>query len=184
MQYTINTVRNVVCYDIMEEIFMEEKANMTKEERIAEAGNIAGEYFKQGLNCSECVLQSFLDTQNVNFPKEVISLASGFGGGMGQTRNTCGAITGAILALSTMKGRNPFEKETPKERIQQIQQIYVPFGDMVREIEQHQGTLICKELSAPYGDFAGKARKQNCKQIISYCAELVAKYAQENQSQQ
>ena len=45
---------------------MEEKANMTKEERIAEAGNIAGEYFKQGLNCSECVLQSFLDTQNLD----------------------------------------------------------------------------------------------------------------------
>ena len=103
MQYTINTVRNVVCYDIMEEIFMEEKANMTKEERIAEAGNIAGEYFKQGLNCSECVLQSFLDTQNVNFPKEVISLASGFGGGMGQTRNTCGAITGAIFKKKKKK---------------------------------------------------------------------------------
>ena len=51
---------------------------------------------------------------------------------------------------------------------------------MVQEIEQHYGTLICKELSAPHGDFAGKERKKNCKQVISYCAGLVAKYAQQN----
>ena len=137
---------------------MEQNADSIKQEYIEKAESVAGEYFKQGLNCAECV----------------------FGGGMGQTRNTCGAITGAILALSALKGRNPFEKETPKERIQQIQQVYVPFKEMVQEIEQHYGTLICKELSAPHGDFAGKERKKNCKQVISYCAGLVAKYAQQN----
>ena len=125
------------------------------QERIATAENAAGEYFKQGLNCAEC---------------------------MGQTRNTCGAITGAILALSALKGRNPFEKETPKERIQQLQEVYIPFKEMVQEIEQQYGTLICRELSAPHGDFAGKARKQNCKQMISYCAGLVVKYAEQNDS--
>ena len=154
--------------------------NTAKQERITTAQNVAGEYFKQGLNCAECVFQSCLDMQNVDFPKEVIALASGFGGGMGQTRNTCGAITGAILALSSLKGRkNPLEKETPKERIQEIQQVYIPFKEMVQEIEQHYGTLICRELSAPHGDFAGKARKKNCKEIISYCAGLVAKYAEQ-----
>ena len=152
------------------------------QERIATAENAAGEYFKQGLNCAECVFQSCLDMQNLNLPKEVIALASGFGGGMGQTRNTCGAITGAILALSALKGRNPFEKETPKERIQQLQEVYIPFKEMVQEIEQQYGTLICRELSAPHGDFAGKARKQNCKQMISYCAGLVLKYAEQNDS--
>ena len=159
---------------------MEQNADSIKQEYIEKAETVAGEYFKQGLNCAECVFQSCLDMQNVNLPKEVISLASGFGGGMGQTRNTCGAITGAILALGALKGRNPLEKETPKERIQQIQHVYVPFKEMVQEIEQHYGTLICKELSAPHGDFAGKERKKNCKQVISYCAGLVAKYAQQN----
>lgn len=115
------------------------------QERIATAENAAGEYFKQGLNCAECVFQSCLDMQNLNLPKEVIALASGFGGGMGQTRNTCGAITGAILALSALKGRNPFEKETPKERIQQLQEVYIPFKEMVQEIEQQYGTLICRD---------------------------------------
>lgn len=153
-----------------------EEQNKQEKQDIAE---IAGEYFKKGLNCSECVFQSFLDTHEIDIPKEVIGLATGFGGGMGQTRNTCGAITGAVLALSALRGRkNPLEKETPKERIQQLQQVYIPFGEMVREIEQHYGTLICKELSAPYGDFKGKARKQNCKQIITYCAALASKYAQ------
>lgn len=158
---------------------MQEKTNMTKEEKITAAETAAGQYFKEGMNCAECVLQSFLDTHNVDLPKEIIALSSGFGGGMGHTKNTCGAITGAVLALSCLKGRkNPLAKETTKERIQEIQQIYVPFGDMIHEIEQQYGTLICKELSAPHGDFAGKQRKKNCKQIISYCAGLAAKYAE------
>ena len=32
---------------------------------------------------------------DINLPDEVITLATGFGGGMGHTKNTCGAITGA-----------------------------------------------------------------------------------------
>ncbi len=158
---------------------MEEKINAATEQKINAAQSAAGEYFKQGLNCAECVLQSFLDMHNVDLPKEIIALSSGFGGGMGHTKNTCGAITGAVMALSALKGRkDPLAKETTKERIQEIQQIYGPFGDMIREIEQQYGTLICKELSAPHGDFAGKERKKNCKQIISYCAGLAAKYAE------
>lgn len=90
--------------------------NTVKQERITTAQNVAGEYFKQGLNCAECVFQSCLDMQNVDFPKEVIALASGFGGGMGQTRNTCGAITGAILALSSLKGRKNFRKRNSKRK--------------------------------------------------------------------
>lgn len=40
---------------------MEEAPKKTKEELMAEADNIARNYFRQGLNCSECVLRTFLD---------------------------------------------------------------------------------------------------------------------------
>ena len=118
-----------------------------------------------------------------NLPKEVVKLATGFGGGMGHTKNTCGAITGAVMALSAIVGReNPAAKETVGERITELQQgIYPIVGKMVNEIKDEYGTLICSELSNPFGDFACKERKKNCMTMIMHCANLAAKYAEEAQ---
>jgi len=141
----------------------------------------AENYFRQGLNCSECVLRSFMDVYDTGLPDEVMTLASGFGGGMGQTRNTCGAITGAMMAVGTVRGRkNPFELEETKDRIKQLQhEIYPPFKALIEDIQGQYGTLICRELSSAYkDDFAGKARKKNCQQMIGHCAELAVKYAE------
>lgn len=148
-----------------------------KEALIAEAEEKARNYFKQGLNCTECLLQTIMDLNDVNLPQEVICLATGFGGGIGETKNTCGAITGAVLALSAVKGRrNPFAKETLRERVVEIKSHYDPFADMINEIDDIYGTLICKELTAPLGDYEGKARKKNCMQIIGHCAGITQKY--------
>lgn len=148
------------------------------EEKMAVADEVSRGYFRQGLNCAECVLRTFMDMHDINLPDDVIRIASGFGGGMGHTKNTCGAITGAVLALGTVKGRDPFEKEDIKDRVKQIQgEVYPTFGSMVNEIKEHYGTLNCDELSNPFGDFAGKARKKNCMEMIAYCSALAEKYA-------
>jgi len=136
-------------------------------------------YFREGLNCSECVFQTFLDLEDTHLPQEVIALATGFGGGIGRTRNICGAISGAVMAVSATKGRkNLWEKETPRERAAQLTPIYTPFANMITEIKERYGTIICSELSAPLGEFEGKARKKNCQDIIGYAASLVAKYTE------
>ncbi|QUH27161.1 C_GCAxxG_C_C family protein [Serpentinicella alkaliphila] len=145
-----------------------------------EAEEKSKNYFREGLNCAECVMRSFMDMHDINLPDEIIALSTGFGGGLGHTKNTCGAITGAVLALGTIKGRsNPFALETPSERVKELKGVYEDFGKMVIEIENEYGTLICSELSDPYGDFEGKIRKKNCQQIIGYCAAMCTKYAVE-----
>ena len=150
----------------------------TLEEKMAMADEISRGYFRSGLNCAECVLRTFLDMHDTDLPESIIRMASGFGGGMGHTKHTCGAITGAVLALGTIKGRNPFENEGITDRIKQIQgEVYPIFGDMVNEMKDEYGTLICSELSDPFGDFAGKARKKNCMEMIAYCSALAEKYA-------
>lgn len=145
---------------------------------IEQAEQNSSNYFRQGLNCTECIMCTFLDIYNKDMPRESMALATGFGSGMGETKNTCGAITGAVMALSSVIGRkDPFAKETVGERIRELKEIYGLVGEMVQEIEEHYGTLICKELSAPLGEFEGKARKKNCMQIIGYCGGLAMKYA-------
>ena len=157
---------------------MDENKELTVVEKVEQD---AKNCFKQGLNCSECVMTAMLNNFETGLPAEVITLATGFGGGMGHTKNTCGAITGAVMALSAMVGRkNPMAKETMPERIAELQDIYGVVGKMVNEIKDEYGTLICSELSDPHGDWEGKARKRNCMQMITYCAGLAAKYAEEN----
>ena len=157
-------------------------ANMTMDELMAFADEKGRGYFRQGLNCAECVLRTFMDVYEVNVPDEVICMATGFGGGMGHTKNTCGAITGAVLALGLLKGRrDPFgPKEEMGDRIKHLQnEIYPVFGRMVEEIEAKYGTLICSEMSQPFGDFESKPRMRNCMEIIAYCAQLAVKYGEE-----
>jgi C_GCAxxG_C_C family probable redox protein len=157
----------------MENHSMEQLSMIEKTEQAAK------EHFRHGLNCAECVVQGFLDTHDTGMPQEVLALTTGFGGGIGRTHNLCGAISGAVMALGLVKGRrNPQEKETPAERIRELGEIYPFYADMVREIEDNFGTLICRELCAPHGDFEGKARRKNCQEMVGYCAALAAKYAE------
>ena len=138
--------------------------------------------FLSGANCSQAVIGAFQPECGIDFDT-AMRIASGFGGGMGHTKNTCGAITGAVMALSAIVGReNPAAKETVGERITELQQgIYPIVGKMVNEIKDEYGTLICSELSNPFGDFACKERKKNCMTMIMHCANLAAKYAEEAQ---
>ena len=154
-------------------------SGMTMEERMALAETTAKNYFRTGLNCTECVVQTFMDMHDVDLPKEVMFLCTGFGGGMGSTRNACGAITGTVLALGMVKGRrDPFAKEEMRDRIEELHHgIYPVFHDMITEIKEHYGTIICSELSAGFDDFEGKPRKRNCMQMIGYCAAIVEKYS-------
>ena len=151
------------------------------EELMALADELGRGYFRQGLNCAECVLRTVMDIYECNVPDEVICMATGFGGGMGHTKNTCGAITGAVLALGLRKGRrNPFgPKEEMGARVKQLQaEIYPVFGQMVEEIKAHFGTLICSEMNQQFDDFDGKPRKKNCMEAIAYCAAIAVKYAE------
>ena len=153
--------------------------NLTLEEKLELADQTSRGYFRSGLNCSECVLRTFMDMHDVNFPDEIIALASGFGGGIGHTKNTCGAVSGAVLALGTVLGRrNPFENESVAENVKQLYGgIYPKFADMVNEVKDNYGTIICSELSDPMGDWEGKTRKKNCMAITAYCSQLAEKHA-------
>ena len=144
----------------------------------------ARNYFRQGLNCAECALKSFLDLGLTDVSPEVLAMSSGFGGGIGLTRNTCGAVLGAAMAIGTLRGRkDPLAKGTLEERIEELygpDGIYQLYRRFVEEVEAQYGTIVCRELTADY-DWEEKARKKKCQGIISYAAGLAVKYALEEQ---
>ena len=126
------------------------------QDKMAEAESIARNYFRQGLNCSECVYLAFLDVISPDISRESACLASGFGGGMGHTKNNCGAVSGAVMALGAVIGRkNPLEKENPEERISELQPIYDTVGKMIYEIEEYPSNIEVIH----YSDYDFKIRR-------------------------
>lgn len=96
------------------------------------------EKFSQKMNCSQCVLSTF--SEELGIDKELaIRIASGFGGGMCQG-NVCGAVTGAIMALSLKYGNsNPEDKEA-KEKV------YRAVREISEEFKRINGSIKCCDL--------------------------------------
>ncbi len=154
----------------------------TKEELIKAAEENARNYFRQGLNCAESVLKSFIDSGITDFPPEVVALSSGFGGGIARTKNACGAVLGACMAIGTVHGRkDPLAKTEMRDRVEELygaNGIYAFYRKFLDEVEEEYGSIVCSELSKGY-DWEGKPRKRNCMGITTFCAGLAVKYALE-----
>ena len=79
---------------------------MEAEKKIADIKERARKNFSKGYNCAECVLEAVLTHVDTGLPKTVQKMATGFGGGVGLYGDTCGAITGAVLAVGAVHGRS------------------------------------------------------------------------------
>lgn len=162
-----------------------EKKHYTDEERAAlaeQAAANAGEHFRCGLNCAECVLKAWLDLGLTNYPPEIVGLVSGMGAGMGATGHLCGAVNAGMLVIASRHGRpDPYAKPTMEERIEELHHpetgIYPRHEEYVRAVTAALGTMECRDLCLPYRDFASKERKRNCKKIIMTCARIAADMA-------
>lgn len=162
-----------------------EKKHYTPEERAAlaeKAAANAGEHFRHGLNCSECVLKGFLELGLTDYPPETVALVSGMGGGMGRTGHLCGAVNAGMLVISSMHGRrDPYAKATMEERVDELHHpetgIYPRHAAYVRAVLGAIGSLDCRDLCAPYADHNSPERKRNCKKIVMTCARIATEMA-------
>ena len=66
----------------------------------------------------------------------------------------------------------------PADNAEAKEQFEIEMEEQIEEIEAKYGTLICREMSQPFGDFDSKPRKKNCMEITAYCAALAVKYAE------
>jgi C_GCAxxG_C_C family probable redox protein len=73
---------------------------------------------EKGFNCAQSVFRQFSKEHGV--PETVsLKIASGFGGGLRMAK-TCGAVSGAIMALGLMFGYDNVENQDDKERMNEI----------------------------------------------------------------
>lgn len=103
-------------------------------------------YHKQGYNCAESILKSFNDENRLSIP---VSIGTPFGSGM-TVGSTCGAITGAMIAVGAVSGR---ETET-------VPNASRPYAnEIMNKVKEKYGTYECQEL---------KKQGVSCNEIICY----------------
>ncbi len=145
---------------------MQEKTEM---ETAAQAR--AKEYFRNGCNCAETVFGAILHSTQTEYPPEVLALASGFGGGIGQSRHICGAVTGAVMALGLIYGRRePMSPEAPVLKTE----VYPEFAALFQDLEARCGSVMCSELTRDFADFGSIERRRHCAGIVSACVDIAA----------
>jgi C_GCAxxG_C_C family probable redox protein len=95
--------------------------------------------FMEGYNCSESVFMTYAPQCGVD-AATATKIATGLGGGMGRTSQVCGAVSGAMLALSLKYGRTDPKDVASKEAA------YAKVRELVAQFRARAGSTSCTEL--------------------------------------
>ncbi len=101
--------------------------------------NQAESTFRSGFNCAQAVLTSFTDRFDTD-KETLFKIANGFGGGMGRKQEVCGAVTGAIMAISLVHGRGEIDSLENQETT------YRKVRELIDTFTKEFGTVICRDL--------------------------------------
>ena len=117
-----------------------------------------------GCNCCEAVVWSYLSTdEQLIASEELHKMATIFGGGVASSQQEiCGALSGAMMVLSTLTGRTDCAK--PNDALmQQGQKLRTLF---IEKIGPTKCIDLRKKLEKEYGIV-------DCKKVVQDCIELL-----------
>ena len=109
------------------------------------------EFHKEGYNCAESVLRAFNEETGLDIP---VSMASPFGSGM-TVGSTCGAITGTLMAVGALKGRNTSKEANQSRTLTK---------EVITKVQEKYGTIECIKK---------KKKGVSCDEIIEYAYSIL-----------
>ncbi|HEY0633782.1 MAG TPA: arsenic resistance N-acetyltransferase ArsN2 [Gammaproteobacteria bacterium] len=97
----------------------------------------AEELFDAGYFCAEAVLLATTSHLRITSPL-IPAIASGFCSGISRSGGMCGAVTGGVLALNLLYGRD--------RPVETLEQNYAAVQQFIQAFEQSHGSSNCQEL--------------------------------------
>jgi len=140
-------------------------------DKATEARNAAGQYFKDGFNCSEAVLRATCDGLGIVPDEQALRMTTGFGGGLGHAGCVCGALAASVMMLGIMKGRT--------EATQSREEAYALSNEFHNRFQDKFGATCCRALN-PH-EFETREHLLNCIKITGNTAKLLMEYVDEKQ---
>ena len=133
----------------------------------------------QTTNCAQSVINAFVDELGID-RTTALKLALGFGGGMGHTGGTCGAVTAAYMVLGL---KQDFDPQSPKA---QRDTLYAQVQEFNKRFKKVYGTINCSELlghdlGTPQGAAAVKEKGLSaklCPRFVATAVEIVEEMEQ------
>ena len=113
--------------------------------------------------CAETVLKAIADEHQINSPL-VPRIATGLCSGMARTNGPCGAMTGGILALNIILGRD--------DKTQTVERNYAAVQELVEQFSAQYGSTQCSELLACDLTTAEGQQKYRDENLALRCADL------------
>ncbi len=124
--------------------------------------------FSQGFSCSQSVLAPLAESRGVD-TELALRISAAFGGGMARSGGTCGAVSGAVMAIGLEHGRISADDLEAKSRCYDVGEEYL------KRFRAREGATACRDLlgydlSKP--EDARQAREEGL--FSSLCPRLVA----------
>ena len=95
------------------------------------------ELFRSGFFCAESVLQAIAESQGIQSDL-IPRIATGFCSGISRTGGICGAVSGAIMGINLVAGRN-----SPGESLEVS---YALTQKLISQFEKQYGSVNCRQL--------------------------------------
>jgi C_GCAxxG_C_C family probable redox protein len=95
------------------------------------------ELFRSGFFCAESVLLAIAESQGIQSDL-IPRIATGFCSGISRTGGLCGAVSGAIMGINLVAGRN-----SPAESIELS---YSLTQELISRFERQYGSVNCRQL--------------------------------------
>jgi len=95
--------------------------------------------FHEDKNCAQAVLLGFADRFQIQ-EDHALSIASGFGAGMGRLQRTCGVVSGAYMVIGLYAGSKSINNAERKETA------YSMIREFTTRFEGIHGTSACADL--------------------------------------
>jgi C_GCAxxG_C_C family probable redox protein len=107
----------------------------------AQIRQTAGEYYRSGqFYCSEAIVKTINDAFGLGYPERVIRVASGFPIGIGGAGCACGAVTGGVMAIGMVFGREKPGDPSIDRCLALARELHVFFSG-------RHGCLCCRTLT-------------------------------------
>ncbi len=132
--------------------------------------------FEEGCSCSQSVFSAFAEDLGLD-PDKALKIASSFGGGMAHLGETCGVVTGALMALGLKYGKSRAMTSDEKNFIDS------KVHKFIQEFKSKHSSITCKELlgydiSIPEQRqecIAKQLTKKECPKFVKTSAEILEK---------
>jgi len=133
----------------------------------------AFDYFQAGFNCAEAVSKTITESYANERAAGIPNAATGFGGGVGGSKcETCGALTGGVIALGSLFGRT-----NPGEDKQRIYELATEFRNRFLDTF---GSTHCRTILDGFGK---QENLLKCKRLTGEAAGILHDILQEEREE-